>query len=135
MTNGIIAAIDGTKKLGEVARGILMDMRNQLIRFGVINMFKSFGFSFLKFADGGRPPVGRPSIVGERGPELFVPDRGGTIVPNHALGGATNVVVNVDASGSAVEGDNNQAEQLGRLISIAVQSEIVNQKRPGGLLA
>ncbi len=135
VTNGIIAAIDGTKKLGEVARGILMDMRNQLIRFGVINMFKSFGFDFLKFADGGRPPVGRPSIVGERGPELFVPDRGGTIVPNHALGGATNVVVNVDASGSAVEGDNNQAEQLGRLISIAVQSEIVNQKRPGGLLA
>jgi len=26
------------------------------------------------FADGGRPPVGMPSLVGERGPELFVPD-------------------------------------------------------------
>lgn len=37
------------------------------------------------FADGGRPPVGVPSMVGERGPELFVPDRAGTIVPNHAL--------------------------------------------------
>ena len=34
------------------------------------------------FADGGRPPVGETSIVGERGPELFVPDRPGTIVPN-----------------------------------------------------
>lgn len=135
VTNGIIAAIDGTKKLGEVARGILMDMRNQLIRFGVISMFKGFGFDFLKFANGGRPPVGRPSIVGERGPELFVPDSAGTIVPNHALGGGTNVVVNVDASGTSVQGDNNDAEQLGRLISIAVQSEIVNQKRPGGLLA
>ena len=135
VTGGIIAAIDGTKKLGEVARGILMDIRNQLIRFGVISMFKSFGFDFLKFADGGRPPVGRPSIVGERGPELFVPDSAGTIVPNHQLGGGTNVVINVDASGTSVEGDNNDAEQLGRLISIAVQSEIVNQKRPGGLLA
>jgi tape measure domain-containing protein len=135
VTNGIIAAIDGTKKLGEVARGILMDIRNQLIRFGVMSIFKSFGFDFLKFADGGRPPVGRPSIVGERGPELFVPDRSGTIVPNHALGGSTNVVVNVDAGGTSVAGDNNEAEQLGRLISIAVQSEIVNQKRPGGLLA
>ena len=135
VTNGIIAAIDGTKKLGEVARGILMDIRNQLIRFGVISMFKSFGFDFLKFADGGRPPVGRPSIVGERGPELFVPDSAGTIVPNHQLGGGTSVVVNVDASGTSVEGDSNDAEQLGRLISIAVQSEIVNQKRPGGLLA
>ena len=135
VTNGIIAAIDGTKKLGEVARGILMDIRNQLIRFGVMSIFKSFGLDFLKFADGGRPPVGRPSIVGERGPELFVPDSAGTIVPNHQLGGGTSVVVNVDASGTNVQGNSNEAEQLGRLISIAVQSEIVNQKRAGGLLA
>lgn len=37
------------------------------------------------FADGGRPPVGSPSVVGERGPELFVPDRPGTVVPNESL--------------------------------------------------
>jgi hypothetical protein len=86
------------------------------------------------FANGGRPPVGRPSIVGERGPELFVPDRAGTIVPNHAMGGA-NVTVNVDASGSSVEGDVDQAQQLGKAIGIAVQQELVKQKRPGGLLA
>jgi hypothetical protein len=48
------------------------------------------------FADGGRPPVGRPSIVGERGPELFVPDSAGTVVPNHAMGGA-NVTFNINA--------------------------------------
>ena len=49
------------------------------------------------FADGGDPPVGKPSIVGERGPELFVPKTAGTIVPNHALsnmGGTTNVTNN-----------------------------------------
>jgi len=39
------------------------------------------------FADGGRPPVGKMSLVGERGPELFVPGSSGTIIPNHALGG------------------------------------------------
>jgi len=47
------------------------------------------------FADGGEPPVGVPSLVGENGPELFVPNRSGTIIPNHqlssALGGGTNV--------------------------------------------
>jgi len=37
------------------------------------------------FADGGNPPVGVPSLVGERGAELFVPRTAGTIVPNHAL--------------------------------------------------
>ena len=87
------------------------------------------------FASGGRPPVGRPSIVGERGPELFTPGVSGTITPNHALGGSTTVVVNVDASGSNVEGDEQQGRELGRLISVAVQSELVNQKRPGGILA
>lgn len=40
---------------------------------------------FLGFADGGEPPVGVPSIVGERGAELFVPKTAGTIVPNHSL--------------------------------------------------
>lgn len=44
--------------------------------------------SILGFASGGRPPVGVPSMVGERGPEIFVPDRPGTIVPNHQIGNA-----------------------------------------------
>jgi hypothetical protein len=39
------------------------------------------------FAEGGRPPVGRASIVGERGPELFVPDSSGVIIPNNRLSG------------------------------------------------
>lgn len=34
------------------------------------------------FADGGRPPMGKVSVVGERGPELFVPDSAGRIIPN-----------------------------------------------------
>jgi len=87
------------------------------------------------FANGGRPPVGRPSVVGERGPELFTPGVSGMITPNHALGGSTNVVVNVDASGSSVEGDAEQGRELGRMISVAIQSELVKQKRPGGILA
>ena len=37
------------------------------------------------FAKGGNPPVNRPSIVGERGPELFVPRTSGTVVSNDAL--------------------------------------------------
>ena len=45
------------------------------------------------------------------------------------------MVVNVDASGSNVEGDEEQGRELGRLISAAVQSEIIQQKRPGGILA
>ncbi len=87
-------------------------------------------------AAGGPVMAGSPYIVGERGPELFVPGRSGGIVPNDSLGmGSANVVVNVDASGSNVQGDGNQASQLGKAIGIAVQQELIKQKRPGGLLA
>lgn len=55
------------------------------------------------FADGGSPPVGKASVVGEQGPELFVPNTAGTIVPNHALGGSQvtvqqTIVVNAGVS-------------------------------------
>ena len=83
---------------------------------------------------GGAVGAGRPYMVGERGPELFVPSRAGTIVPNHELGGSTSVVVNVDASGTEVQGNQGNADQLGRLIGQAVQAELIKQKRPGGLL-
>ena len=86
-------------------------------------------------AAGGPVRGGSTYLVGERGPELFTPGTSGMITPNHALGGGTNVVVNVDASGSSVEGDEDRGRELGRLISVAVQSELIQQKRPGGLLA
>jgi len=64
---------------------------------GLINKIKGF-------EKGGRPPVGQPSIVGEKGAELFVPDQAGTIVPNDKLGMGKQVTVNfnintVDARG------------------------------------
>ena len=86
-------------------------------------------------ATGGPVKKGGRFLVGERGPELFTPGVSGMITPNHALGGSTSIVVNVDASGSSVEGDEQDGRELGRVISAAVQSEILNQKRPGGLLA
>lgn len=87
-------------------------------------------------ANGGPVSAGSPYIVGEKGPELFVPGKSGTIVPNNKLGssGSSNVVVNVDASGSKVQGDDTKASQLGSALAAAVQAEIIKQKKPGGLL-
>ena len=134
----IMGAIDGSKSLGASLAGILKQLGGMFLSRG-IGSFKNpdgTGGSGLlgMFANGGRPPVGRPSIVGERGPELFVPSRAGTIIPNHELGGSTSVVVNVDASGTEVQGNQGNADQLGRLIGQAVQAELIKQKRPGGLL-
>jgi len=162
ITGAIMGAIDGTKTLSQSLSGILNQLANIALQqslgsfgfggggasglFGAIAGIFGGGGGFSPtvltsgldfsgaFANGGRPAVGKAALVGERGPELFVPNRGGTIIPNDAMGGA-NVTVNVDASGSSVEGDADQASQLGRAIGFAVQQELVKQKRPGGLLA
>ena len=138
--DGIKGLIKGTSTLADLASNVadrFLDIAlNQALYGNAGGQTVTGGlFKFLGFANGGRPPVGRPSVVGEKGPELFVPDRSGTIIPNHAMGGSTNIVVNVDASGSSVEGDEEQGRELGRMISAAIQSELIRQKRPGGMLA
>ena len=104
---------------------------------GFPNAFNtSFDTGLLGFANGGRPPVGKASLVGEKGPEIFVPRSAGTIIPNDKIGGGvTNVVtVNVAASGSAVSGNNADATVLGQVIGQAVQAQLIKEKRAGGLL-
>ena len=132
ITDAIMGAIDGTKSLGESLSSVLRMMAASFLNQGIGGIGKALKIP--GFARGGQPPVGRPSIVGERGPELFVPSRAGTIIPNNQLGGDMNVVVNVDASGTEVQGNQGNADQLGRLIGQAVQAELIKQKRPGGLL-
>jgi len=85
-------------------------------------------------ANGGAVSSGTPYLVGERGPELFVPGAQGNIVPNNAMGGS-NIVVNVDATGTQVQGDQPNANKLGEALGAAVRAELLRQKRPGGLLA
>jgi len=143
--NGISGLIRGTSTLGDMLNNIankFLDLAlNQALFGSILGSGGEKGGGILGaiglFANGGRPPVGKPSIVGERGPELFVPRSSGTIVPNNKLGGggSTSVVVNVDASGTDVQGDDSQAKELGTLISVAVQGELIKQQRPGGLLA
>ena len=142
---GIKGLIKGTSTLGDLLNNVadrFLDVAlNQALFGSILGSKGEKGGGILGaiglFANGGRPPVGKPSIVGERGPELFVPRSSGTIVPNNKLGGggSTNVVVNVDASGTDVQGDEAEAKQLGTLISVAVQGELLKQQRPGGLLA
>ena len=142
---GIKGLIKGTATLGDMLNKIadrFLDVAlNQALFGSILGSKGEKGGGLLGaiglFANGGRPPVGRPSIVGEKGPELFVPRSSGTIVPNNKLGGggSTSVVVNVDASGSDVQGDDAQAKELGTLISVAVKGELLKQQRPGGLLS
>ena len=88
---------------------------------GFVNKIKGF-------EKGGRPPVGRPSIVGEKGAELFVPDQAGTIVPNDKLGmGGQPVTVNFNISTVDARGFNellvNSRGTIVNLINSAVNEK------------
>ena len=140
MGNGIKDLIKGTQSLNDVMRNMLNKMADAFLNlaiFGNIGGGSITGglLGAIFKAEGGPVKGGKSYIVGERGPEMFTPGVSGMITPNHALGGSTNIVVNVDASGSNVEGDEEGGRELGRVISAAIQSELIQQKRPGGLLA
>ena len=165
VVDALTDAVMGTRSLADAARAILNDIARSFIRLGInslVGNIFSFGgntggsipfvtedvfntgfdtslISAGAFAKGGRPPVGQVALVGEKGPELFVPDKAGTIIPNNKLGGGdmtNNIVVNVSVEGDVdAQGGEQQGRELGRLIAVAVQSEIIQQKRAGGLLA
>ncbi|ADD94902.1 hypothetical protein [uncultured phage MedDCM-OCT-S01-C104] len=144
LSDGIKGLIRGTSTLNDVLNNVLnkmIDAAFNMAFFGNaggtltkgLGLFGSLFSGFL--ANGGPAQAGKSYIVGEKGPELFTPSVSGMVSPNSSLGGSTNVVVNVDASGSSVEGDEDEGRQLGLVLSAAIESELIKQKRPGGLLA
>ena len=141
----------------DLARSIIADLARIAIRTMILKpILSGFGWTpnakgnvfaqngIQKFARGG--VVDKPTIfpfkngtglMGEAGPEAILPLRrgkGGRLGVESSGGGSTSVVVNVDASGSDVEGDEDAGRELGQLIAIAVQGQLIEQLRPGGLL-
>lgn len=97
-------ALTGKLSFKDLANSIMAD----LARIAVKKAIVFFGSKLFGFAEGGEPPIGVPSIVGEKGPELFVPKQAGTIIPNSAMGGgngvalgSSNVTYNIQAVDAA----------------------------------
>ena len=126
VTNNLESALDtfvstGKLKFGDLARSIIADlikiqMRAQMTSiFGKLGDLLGFGGgggasgmftgstgmvggSILKSAGGNEIGAGQPSLIGENGPEMFIPRSAGTIVPNNRMGslmgGGPQVVYN-----------------------------------------
>ena len=75
-------------------------------------------------------------LMGEAGAEAILPLKRGRSgnLGVEASGSSNNIVVNVDASGSSVQGNRSDAEAFGQLIASVVKTTIVNEQRQGGLL-
>ena len=111
--------------------GNAYDAGNKISKFAKGGIIKNP--TMFAYGSGG---YGRFGLMGEAGPEAIMPLKRGANgkLGVQSSGGVGNIVVNVDASGSSIEGDSAQGEQFGRALAAAIQSELIQQKRPGGLL-
>jgi tape measure domain-containing protein len=153
---------DWGRSLQEIASGVLREIANQILQIMVIRPITNAISQFLPGFLGGIFPFANGGIMTADGPvplrkyaaggiatgpqlalygegsmnEAFVPLPDGRRIPvvMQGSGGGTSVVVNVDARGTQVQGNDANGQQLGRVISQAVQAELIRQKRPGGLL-
>ena len=149
IVSNLTDAVMGTKTLAQAAVNVLNDLKRAIIEVAIQNAVSGIGENiggFLgdvfknmgKRANGGPVSAGGAFLVGEKGPEILqMGSRGGTIIPNNQLGGGTTNIVNVsvDASGSAVSGNNQDAQALGNVIGAAIRAELIKEKRAGGLLS
>ena len=152
----------GKLNFSDLARSIMADLTRMLVRASLLNFLSPFPFfnritggknamggvydagnKISKFAYGGivKKPTLFPmaqgmGLMGEAGPEAIMPLKRGANgkLGVQSSGGVGNIVVNVDASGSSVQGDSERSQEFGRALAAAIQSEMIKQKRPGGLL-
>ena len=146
----------GKLSFKDLARSIIADMARIAIRAMIIKpIMTSLGFAKGGVIDSGQqikayakggvvnkptlfPMANGMGLMSEKGPEAIMPLKRGKDgrLGVEAQGGGTtnNIVVNVDSSGTETSGDQ-EGKMLGQVIAAAVKNTIVQEQRPGGLLA
>ena len=150
----------GKMQFADFARSVLNDLTRIFIKFAMFEALRAIapsGSSFAKFlgfanggimtsngsmplrryANGGIATSPQIAMFGEGSrPEAYVPLPDGRSIPVTMKNGGDvgNIVVNVDAAGTQVQGDQPNANKLGEALGAAVRAELIRQKRPGGLL-
>ena len=139
--------ITGTDNWTNSLQNALNAVANLLLQVGLTALGGNDGkgfFSILtgnfgKRAAGGPVTGGTPYIVGEKGPELFVPGRSGGIVPNNALGGGggdtvVNGGINITVENTGDRLGPEAQKQIARQVQTIVMGTLVNERRSGGVL-
>lgn len=106
LTDALTAAISGAKSFKEaikdMAKGVIDSLIKMMVQYWIVKpLFDAIGGALgmptstpTGKAIGGSVQSGQPYMVGERGPELFVPNSQGSIVPNGQTGGGGGVTIN-----------------------------------------
>lgn len=138
------ALVNG-KRFSDVLKSLEQDIARIIIRKSVteplgnaissifkgIDFGKIFGFGGGR-AGGGAVYPGQYYVVGERGPEVLLPNTAGTVVPNSALGGGVQIVQNI-----SIDSRSDRASILAAMSAAkdAAKAEILASMQRGGTFA
>jgi len=145
----MMSMVDGTMTAENAFKSMASNIIAELYRIYVVKQITGFissaftaAFSpkLAGTAGGGGKAIGGPVqanqsyVVGERGPEMFVPSRSGSIVPNNQLGGGGSVVVNqtINVSTGVQQTVRAEIKQLMPQIADSAKAAVVDAKRRGG---
>jgi methyl-accepting chemotaxis protein len=138
LETGLVSIIDGTKDaktaFKDMARSIVNDLLKIAIQKSITGpLGDAFGSMFGK-AIGGPVQRNTPVLVGERGPEVFLPASSGSIVPNKSMAGGGGVVVNqtINVSTGVSQTVRNEIAQLMPQISQSAKAAVLDAKQRGG---
>ena len=150
LEDGLVGLVQGTKSASDAFRDMASSIINDMIRMviqrqitaplaGALNnvIGAAFGGAAVpatQRAIGGSVQSGRTHLVGERGPELFIPSASGSIVPNNAMGGGGGVTVvqNINVSTGVQQTVRAEIMTLMPQIANAAKSAVAEAKLRGG---
>jgi len=144
-----MSMVDGTMKAKDAFRVMAADIIKELYRIFVVKQITGFIADAIGLftgapvgqvsmggvkAIGGPVQRGKPYMVGERGPELFVPSRTGSIVPNDKMAGGDSVVVNqtINVSTGVQQTVRTEIKSLMPQIAESAKAAVADAKRRGG---
>lgn len=145
----MMSMVKGTATARDAFRAMASDIISELYRIFVVKQITGFitgaiqgafmpreysAPPYAPRATGGPVSAGSPYMVGERGPELMIPSRSGTIIPNNKLGGGGGVVVNqtINVSTGVQQTVRAEIKQLMPQIADSAKAAVVDAKRRGG---
>jgi phage-related minor tail protein len=150
MEDAFMSMVDNTKKPIEAFKSMASAIIKELFRVLVVQrmvgsfggggilgglgtIFPSLNATIPARATGGTVSGGKPYMVGERGPELMVPGRTGTVVPNDQLSGG-GVIVNqtINISAGVAQTVRSEIRALMPQIADNAKAAVLDAKRRGG---
>ena len=160
LTDSLASVVNGTKSAKDAFKSMAASIINDLLKImiqksitgplaGALGGFfgpkpeagiggttpeAAVGGTIPQAAIGGPMQRGRTTLVGERGPELFVPSSSGSIIPNNQIGGGGGVTVNQTLNISTGVSQTVRAEiaQLMPQISNSAKAAVLDAKQRGG---